>query len=389
MVRAGMTARIDQFHAIAVSTLAHRLAGEGRSIIHMEFGQPSTGAPAKAIEKAQHVLATDPMGYWESQALKARIARSYADSDGLSVEPQQIILTCGASPALVMALTLRFAPGARVVLARPGYVAYRNTLRSLHMEPVELECGPDERFNITAAALAAMEPAPDGLILASPANPTGTVIPPEEMAAIAQVCRARGIRVISDEIYHGLTYDGAQARSMLAFDPDAVIINSFSKYFSMAGWRLGWMVVPLDQVDQARARMGNLTLTPPVLSQHAGLVAFDCGDELEGHVRTYARNRQILLDALPELGLARIAPPDGAFYIWADIAHLTDDSMAFCLKLLEDTGIATAPGIDFDPVEGHHFFRISFAVSTPLVEEAIARMKPWFAARLAERAVGA
>lgn len=389
MVRAGMTARIDQFHAIAVSTLAHRLAGEGRSIIHMEFGQPSTGAPAKAIEKAQHVLATDPMGYWESQALKARIARSYADSDGLSVEPQQIILTCGASPALVMALTLRFAPGARVALARPGYVAYRNTLRSLHMEPVELECGPDERFNITAAALAAMEPAPDGLILASPANPTGTVIPPEEMAAIAQVCRARGIRVISDEIYHGLTYDGAQARSMLAFDPDAVIINSFSKYFSMAGWRLGWMVVPLDQVDQARARMGNLTLTPPVLSQHAGLVAFDCGDELEGHVRTYARNRQILLDALPELGLARIAPPDGAFYIWADIAHLTDDSMAFCLKLLEDTGIATAPGIDFDPVEGHHFFRISFAVSTPLVEEAIARMKPWFAARLAERAVGA
>jgi aspartate/methionine/tyrosine aminotransferase len=384
-----MTARIDQFHAIAVSTLAHRLAGEGRSIIHMEFGQPSTGAPAKAIEKAQHVLATDPMGYWESQALKARIARSYADNDGLSVEPQQIILTCGASPALVMALTLRFAPGARVALARPGYVAYRNTLRSLHMEPVELECGPDERFNITAAALAAMEPAPDGLILASPANPTGTVIPPEEMAAIAQVCRARGIRVISDEIYHGLTYDGAQARSMLAFDPDAVIINSFSKYFSMAGWRLGWMVVPLDQVDQARARMGNLTLTPPVLSQHAGLVAFDCGDELEGHVRTYARNRQILLDALPELGLARIAPPDGAFYIWADIAHLTDDSMAFCLKLLEDTGIATAPGIDFDPVEGHHFFRISFAVSTPLVEEAIARMKPWFAARLAERAVGA
>lgn len=389
MVRAGMTARIDQFHAIAVSTLAHRLAGEGRSIIHMEFGQPSTGAPAKAIEKAQHVLATDPMGYWESQALKARIARSYADSDGLSIEPQQIILTCGASPALVMALTLRFAPGARVALARPGYVAYRNTLRSLHMEPVELECGPDERFNITAAALAAMEPAPDGLILASPANPTGTVIPPEEMSAIAQVCRARGIRVISDEIYHGLTYNGAQARSMLAFDPDAVIINSFSKYFSMAGWRLGWMVVPLDQVDQARARMGNLTLTPPVLSQHAGLVAFDCGDELEGHVRTYARNRQILLDALPELGLARIAPPDGAFYIWADIAHLTDDSMAFCLKLLEDTGIATAPGIDFDPVEGHHFFRISFAVSTPLVEEAIARMKPWFAARLAERAVGA
>jgi aspartate/methionine/tyrosine aminotransferase len=383
-----MTAQIEPFHAIAISTLAHRITAEGlhpgRPVIHMEFGQPSTGAPAAAIAKAQDVLATDPMGYWESQPLKARIAQSYAQSCGVTVDAGQVVLTCGASPALVMALSLRFAPGARVALARPGYVAYRNTLRALHMEPVEIECGAAERYNVTAAALAAMEPAPDGLILASPANPTGTVIAPDELAEIAAVCRARGIHIISDEIYHGLTYDGAEARSILAFDPDAVVVNSFSKYFSMAGWRLGWLVVPADQVAQARARMGNLFLTPPVLSQHAGLAAFDCTDELEGHVATYARNRAILLDALPSLGLARIAPPDGAFYIWADIGHLTQDSMAFCLRLLEDTGVATAPGIDFDPVEGHRFMRISFAVSTPRVEEAIARMKPWFAARAAE-----
>lgn len=383
-----MTAQIEPFHAIAISTLAHRITAEGlhpgRPVIHMEFGQPSTGAPAAAIAKAQDVLATDPMGYWESQPLKARIAQSYAQNCGVTVDAGQVVLTCGASPALVMALTLRFAPGARVALARPGYVAYRNTLRALHMEPVEIECGAAERYNVTAAALAAMEPAPDGLILASPANPTGTVIAPHELAAIAAVCRARGIHIISDEIYHGLTYDGAEARSILAFDPDAVVVNSFSKYFSMAGWRLGWLVVPTDQVAQARARMGNLFLTPPVLSQHAGLAAFDCTDELEGHVATYARNRAILLDALPSLGLARIAPPDGAFYIWADIGHLTQDSMAFCLRLLEDTGVATAPGIDFDPVEGHRFMRISFAVSTPRVEEAIARMRPWFAARAAE-----
>jgi len=383
-----MTARIEPFHAIAVSTLAHRITAEGRHpdrpVIHMEFGQPSTGAPVPALAAARHVLDTQAMGYWESQPLKARIAQHYADTAGVTIDPQQVVLTCGASPALVMALTLRFAPGARVALARPGYVAYRNTLRTLHMEPVELDCGPAERFNITAAALAALDPAPDGLILASPANPTGTVIDPDELAAIVAVARDRGIAIISDEIYHGLTYDGVGAVSLLGIEPEALVVNSFSKYFSMPGWRLGWLVVPPALVDQARARMGNLFLTPPVMSQHAGLAAFDGRAELEGHVAAYARNRALVLAALPDLGLARIAPPDGAFYIWADISHLTSDSMAFCLRMLEDTGVATAPGIDFDPVHGNRFFRISFAVSTAEVEDALARMKPWFAARRAE-----
>lgn len=375
-----MTAQIDPFHAISVSGLAHRLKAEGRSVIHMEFGQPSTGAPAPAIARAHEVLDSDPMGYWESGELKARICRHYADWYGVEIVPAQIILTCGASPALVLALSMSFAPGARVAIARPGYVAYRNTLKAMYLEPVELPCGETERYQLSAKALAELEPAPDGVIIASPANPTGTVIPRDELHAIAQVCRTRGIKVISDEIYHGISY-GLATPSMLQEEPEALIVNSFSKYFSMAGWRLGWLVVPKSGIDAARARMGNLFLTPPSLSQHAGLVAMDCRDELERNIATYTRNRELLLAALPSMGLGRIAPPDGAFYIYADVSDYTDNSMEFCLQLLEATGVATAPGIDFDPVEGNRFVRFSFAVSTPEIEEAILRIGPWLASR--------
>ncbi|HMT46276.1 MAG TPA: aminotransferase class I/II-fold pyridoxal phosphate-dependent enzyme [Novosphingobium sp.] len=375
-----MTAQIDPFHAIAISGLAHRLKAAGRSVIHMEFGQPSTGAPAPAIAEAHRVLDADPMGYWESPALKARIVKHYADWYGVEISPAQILLTCGASPALVLALSMSFDPGDRIALARPGYVAYRNNLKALHMEPVELPCGEAERFQLTAAALAALDPAPQGVIVASPANPTGTIIPQEELAAIAEVCRARGITIISDEIYHGISY-GLRTPSILEVEPQALVVNSFSKYFSMAGWRLGWLVVPPSGIDAARARMGNLFLTPPSLAQHAGLVAMDCREELEANIATYARNRALLLDALPGMGLGRIAPPDAAFYIYADVSEFTDDSMEFCKQLLEATGVATAPGIDFDPVDGHRFVRFSFAVSTPEIEEAIRRIGPWLKER--------
>ena len=370
---------VEPFRAISVSRLAHQLKSEGRSIIHMEFGQPSTGAPAAAIAKAHQVLDADAMGYWESPDLRARIARLYDERYGVAVDPNRILLTCGASPALVLALSTLFKPGNRIALARPGYVAYRNTLRALHLEPVEIACGPDTRFQLTAAQLQALDPAPAGVIIASPANPTGTIIPDAELAAIAEVCRARNIAIVSDEIYHGLSYVGPTP-SMLQFAPDAVVINSFSKYWSMAGWRLGWLLVPEDRIDATRAYIGNMFLTPPSLSQHAGLVAMDAIDELEAHIQTYARNRQLMLDALPALGLRKIAPPDGAFYIWADIGHLTNDSVAFCEQLLRDTGVATAPGVDFEPVEGHHFIRFSFAVSTPEIEDALSRLRPWFAA---------
>ncbi|RYY27346.1 MAG: aminotransferase class I/II-fold pyridoxal phosphate-dependent enzyme [Sphingomonadales bacterium] len=367
---------IEQFHAISISRLAHRMAGEGRSVIHMEFGQPSTGAAAPAIAAARHVLDTDPMGYWESDALRARIARHYSDTQSVEIDASRVLLTCGASPALVLALLTAFSPGDRIVVARPGYVAYRNTLRALSMVPVEIDCGEDTRFQLSAAAIAAVVPPPAGVIIASPANPTGTIIEPAELQRIVAVCRERGIRILSDEIYHGLCY-GEPAQSILRYDDDALVISSFSKYFSMAGWRLGWVIAPKDLVGAARARLGNLFLSPPSLSQHAALASFDAIDELEGHLDTYRRNRALLLEALPALGLGEIAPPDGAFYIYASVAHLTDDSLGFCTRLLNETGVATAPGIDFDPVAGNRFVRFSFAVATPLIEEAIARLAEW------------
>lgn len=373
---------VAPFHAVAISRRAHALKAQGRSVIHMEFGQPSTGAPKAAIAAAQRVLVSEAMGYWDSAPLRERIAGHYAQGYGIAIDPERIVLTAGASPALVLALAARFRPGDRVALARPGYVAYRNVLRGLHLEPVEIACGADVRYQLDAARLARLDPPPAGVIVASPANPTGTIIPPDGLAAIGAVCAERDIAIISDEIYHGLSY-GLPTRSMLEFAPDAMVVNSFSKYFSMAGWRLGWLVVPAPMVAKARAYCANFFLTAPSLAQHAGLAAMDCADELDGHVETYRRNRARLLDALPALGLASIAPPDGAFYIYAETAHLAEDSFALAEALLEETGVATAPGIDFDPVDGHRFLRFSFAVSTAEVEEALERMVPWFAARRA------
>ena len=369
-------ADIEPFHAIAISHLAHKLQSEGHSIIHMEFGQPSTGAPRAAVEKAHRILDTDPMGYWESTPLKQRLARHYAESYDVSIDPDQFILTAGASAALVLTLIARFSPGDRVALARPGYVAYRNSLKALHLIPVEIACGEADRFQLSAARLAALDPAPQGVIIASPANPTGTIIPPDELKAIAEICRARSIQIISDEIYHGLSYVGP-THSMLEFEPSAFVVSSFSKYYSMPGWRLGWLLAPKAHLRRARACVGNLFLSAPSLSQHAALAALDSRDELDGHLTVYRRNRDLLLEALPRLGLNNIAPPDGAFYIYADIGHLTDDSLGFCRKMLLETGVAAAPGIDFDPVQGRRFIRFSFAVSTAEIESAIERLTAW------------
>ncbi|TFW30942.1 pyridoxal phosphate-dependent aminotransferase [Duganella callida] len=375
-----MNAELEPFHALAISRQAHALKADGRSIIHMEFGQPSTGAPTTAIARAHAVLDQEAMGYWESAPLKQRLAQFYRERYGVQVDADRFILTCGASPALVLALSSMFTPGDRIAMARPGYVAYRNTLKALRMQPVEIACGAEVGFQLTAAALAAVEPAPQGVIVASPANPTGTLIRAEELQAIVAVCRARGIRILSDEIYHGLSYV-EPAQTLLAYEPQALVVSSFSKYFSMAGWRLGWLLAPAGHVERAQAYCGNLFLTAPSLSQHAGLAAFDALDELESHIDVYRENRRLMLAALPALGLTTVAPPDGAFYIYASIAHLTDDSLGFCKQLLQDTGVASAPGIDFDPVDGRHFIRFSFAVSTPEIAEAIRRMTPWFAAQ--------
>ena len=371
---------IDPFYAIGLSLLARRLEAEGAPIIHMEFGQPSTGAPAGAIAAAHRALDSDPGSYWESQELRVRLSRHYQETYGVDLPAGRILLTCGASPALVLALSARFAAGDRVALARPGYVAYRNTLRALHLEPVEIPCGPEVDYQLTASALERIEGPLAGVIIASPANPTGSILAPREIEAIVRTCEARGLGLVSDEIYHGLSYV-EPARSVLEFTDQAFVVNSFSKYFSMVAWRLGWLAAPESHVDRARALISNLFLTPPSLSQHAALAALDCREELEANIQVYRRNRTVLLEALPRLGLASMAPPDGAFYIYADVGHLTDDSLAFCEKILRETGVALAPGIDFDPVDGHRFIRISFAVSTDRVQEAVYRLAPWFAAR--------
>ena len=373
-------AAVQPFHAMAISRRAHALEAAGRSVIHMEFGQPSTGAPPRAIAAAHHRLDSEAGGYWESPALVERIAQLYAERHGLAIDPGRIVLTNGASPALALAIAALFAPGDRIAFARPGYVAYRNAVLALARVPVEIGTDASTRFQIAASHLEALADAPQGLILASPANPTGSMIDAPGLAAIAAVARRRNIRIISDEIYHGLTYD-ARAHSMLEFSAEAIVINSFSKYYSMPGWRLGWIVVPPGSTELLRAYIGSLFLTPPTLSQHAALAAMDEIEVLEGYKDTYRRNRAHLIGALPGLGLARIAPPDGAFYAWVDIGDFSDDSMAFCQQLLTDTGIAVAPGIDFDPVDGHRFMRFSFAVSEDRTLMAIDRFAAWLKQR--------
>jgi aspartate/methionine/tyrosine aminotransferase len=318
-----------------------------------------------------------PLGYWESPQLKARIARHYAEEYGLDVAPERILLTSGASAALVAAFSALFHPGDRIALARPGYPAYRNALQALGRVPVEIECGPEVAFRLGAEALRRASGPVHGVVAASPANPTGAVLGRDDLAALAELCRERGIRLISDEIYHGITY-GERATCALEVDDEAIVINSFSKLYRMPGWRLGWLVAPPTLAPRLDSYLINFFLTPPALSQHAALAAFDDLAELRASVAGYARNRELLLEALPRLGCRNVVAPEGAFYFYVDVGHLTDDSLAFCRRLLDETGVSLAPGIDFDPGErGRRCVRISFAVRTPEVERAIELLADW------------
>ncbi|MEO0412741.1 MAG: aminotransferase class I/II-fold pyridoxal phosphate-dependent enzyme [Pseudomonadota bacterium] len=370
-----MPADLAPFHAISIGNLAFKLASEGRSIIHMEYGMPSARPPKAAETAAKAMIDAGVPGYWESPILQEKIAARYHSLYGLTIDPSRIFLTCGASPALVLALSVLFSAGDKVAVARPGYVAYRNTIKGLNLTPLELECGPDTRYQLTADRLKNVDA--HGVLVSSPANPTGSIIAPGELKRIAEHCQAQDLALISDEIYHQLSYD-VPTRSMLEYAPGALVVNSFSKYYCMPGWRLGWLVAPDHLVGAVTAYLGNYFLTAPSIAQQAAIAAMDETDELDGHLETYRANRALLLSALPELGLTKIAPPDGAFYIYADISDFTNDSRAFCFKLLEDTGVAAAPGVDFDPINGHHFMRFSFAVSTAEVEDAVGRLRGWF-----------
>jgi aspartate/methionine/tyrosine aminotransferase len=371
---------VKPFYAVEINRLAHERVRRGLEVIHMEVGQPSAGAPEAALRAAERAIRADKLGYWESGALKERIARHYREWYGVEVAPECVILTPGASGALLLAFAVLLDAGDRVAMGRPGYPAYRNVLRALGMEPVELVCAAATRFQPTAAMIEGLEPAPAALIVASPANPTGTMLDRNELTALTEACQRRSIALISDEIYHGISY-GPPAVSALEIDSSSIVINSFSKYWCMTGWRLGWLIAPDGLVGKMNSYSGNIFLTPSALSQHAALAAMDADEELSRHLETYGENRRMLMDALRRMGVTDLAPADGAFYVYADVSHLTDDSLGFCKQLLQDTGVAFNTGLDFDPIEGRHTIRISFAVSRAETAEAVRRFSAWLEAR--------
>jgi aspartate/methionine/tyrosine aminotransferase len=371
--------QVPPFIVMDVLRAANERAAAGADIIHLEVGQPSTGAPAGVIAAAEAALRgqllgyTDALGLWE---LRQAIAAHYQDRHGLALDPARVVVTTGSSAAFLLAFLAAFEAGDRVAMAAPSYPAYRNILSALGVQPVVLSSGPAERFQATIELLEREAGPLDGLIVASPANPTGTMLTPTALAGLLRHCRAKGIRFVSDEIYHGITY-GTPAASALAFDDEAIVINSFSKYFSMTGWRLGWMVVPSAMLRAVECLAQNFFVSPPALSQHAAIAAFACGAELDANVRRYAENRDLLLAELPRAGFDRLAPADGAFYLYADIAHRSNDSAEFCRRMLRDIGIACTPGVDFDPERGHASLRFSFAGSTAAMAAAASRLKGW------------
>ncbi len=382
-------ANVPPFHVmdlLAASAERQRTHGD---LLNLLAGQPSTGAPRPVNDEAIRLLQSgDPLGYTPApgiRELREAIAGHHLRTYGVEVDPDAVVVTTGSSGGFLLAFLAAFDVGDRVAIARPGYPCYRNVLAALGCEVAEIPTGPETRFQPTVEQVAELHArAPlDGLVLASPANPTGTMLLPDDLAALARWCDDHRVQLISDEIYHGIEYaplEGAErlARSAWETSREAVVFASFSKYFSMTGWRIGWMLVP-DRLRRATDVLtGNFTICPPVLAQRACLAAFEEATytELDGHVRRYAGNRRALLDGLADLGVTRLAPADGAFYAYADIGHLTDDSMAFAHELLARTGVAVATGIDFDTVDGHRFIRFSFAGPREVIDEALVRLRP-------------
>jgi len=376
--------RIPPFFVMEVMRAACEREQAGGTVLHLEVGQPSTPAPAAVIAAAHAALDQDRIGYTDARGippLHAAIAAHYQARYGLTVAPERVVVTTGSSGAFVLAFLAAFDPGDRVAMVAPGYPAYRHILSAIGVRPVVLPATAATRFQPTQAMLDAWLAANpgvalDGLIIASPSNPAGTVLDAEEMAALADWARTHGVRLVSDEIYHGITY-GRPASTALTVADDAIVINSFSKYFSMTGWRLGWMVVPADLARSIECLAQNLFISAPALSQAAAVAAFSCEPELQRHVARYALNRRLLLEGLPAAGFDRLAPADGAFYIWADVSGVTDNSEDLCRTLLAETGVAITPGIDFDAERGHRFVRFSYAGATGDIEQAVTRLRQW------------
>jgi aspartate/methionine/tyrosine aminotransferase len=370
---------VPPFYAMQVYVAAMARQQAGLPVYLLNVGQPGTPAPSTVLAAAHKVLDTDRIGYTSALGipeLRDAIANHYRRTYGLDVARSSVVATTGSSGGFLLAFLAAFEPGDVVVLARPGYPAYRNMLSALGCQVVELPCGPVTRFQPSVAALDALDVRPAGLVVASPANPTGTMVTPAELAAVTTWCDANGVRLISDEIYHGITFSG-EASCAWQTSRRAIVVNSFSKYFSMTGWRLGWLLVPDELLDSVDRLASNFTLCPPTLPQHAAIAAFDAYAELDANVEHYRANREFLLARLPEIGLDRLAPADGAFYIYADVSKWTDDSLAFGARLLAETGVAVAPGIDFDPVDGGHYIRLSFAGDKAEIAQAVDLLGEW------------
>ena len=349
-------------------------------VIRMEVGQPSTGAPAGALAAAGRALqGGDPMGYTEAfgrRSLRERLALHYREWYGLDLSSERVAVTLGASGAFPLAFLAAFDPGDRVAMASPFYPPYVNILTALGMQPVIIEAGPETRFQPTVAALERLDPRPDGLIVASPCNPAGNMLHPDELAAIARWCHDNGVRLISDEIYHGLHYDSPLATAA-ALSPSAIVVNSFSKYFSMTGWRIGWLVLPEDLIRPVECLAQNFFISAPHISQITAEAAFDCQDELRANIARYRRSRDYLLKALPAAGFSSLSAAEGAFYLYADISDRSNDSLAFCARMLAETGVAATSGVDFDRIRGNRFVRFSYCGPEADMREAAERLRGW------------
>lgn len=373
--------RVDAFIAMDVMSRAVAHEHAGRRIVRMEVGQPGAPAPRPVIEAAQAALASGRLGYTEAlglRPLRARIARHYRDTYGVDVPTERVAVTTGSSGAFTLAFLAAFDVGDRIALPSPGYPAYRNMLKAFGLVPVEIETDASTRYALTPEMLArAHAEAPlKGVLIASPNNPTGTIYQPEALKALTAAARDLGLWFISDEIYHGLVYEG-RAETALAYDDDVIVINSFSKYFCMTGWRIGWAVLPERLVRPVERLAQNLFISVPELSQRAAIAAFDGVAEAEAVKAVYAENRALLLEALPRLGFTNMPPADGAFYIYADISRLSNDSATFARRMLDEAGVAATPGADFDTTRGHRFMRFSFAGTPDDMHEAIARLENW------------
>ena len=371
---------ISQFRVMNVMAQAAECEARGDHVLHLEVGQPATGAPRLAREAAKAAIDSEVLGYtlvFGIPELRERLAQHYQVWYGMAPPVERIAVTTGSSGGFLLAFLASFSVGDRVLLTDPSYPCYRNILSALGCEVVRLPAGPETRYQMTAAMIDAV-PNLAGVVIASPSNPAGTVIPPDELKAIAETCHARGIRLISDEIYHGLVFDG-RADTVARYSPSAVVINSFSKYFSMTGWRIGWMVLPEDLIPAVQRLAQNFFISPPGVSQVTALAALDAAEECEENREVYATNRRLMLDALPQMGFNKLAPADGAFYVYGDISHWTDDSTAFSSRLLDEAGVAISAGLDFDPDRGHQTVRFSYCISQPEIEQALERMSDWLA----------